>query len=248
VLRWDCTPWGSKPGFKIVFLVSHQHDYFMASPGGAPKAGDSVIVLMPWPAWELDQPTRKTLERATREPAIQAVLRHETEWAGKPMALAADLGRFDEDISPSALHELQRMGPRGAPARKALLDLVPAASAKGRLLGIAFALEAGGMPPDDLRKVLEAALDKNGASANKDVLLFLPRFGAKAFPRIAVYAASDPDKWVRHAALFLLCEDGIRGPEAKALAERRAREESESDVKHVAVKMLAECYGVPEIP
>jgi hypothetical protein len=176
------------------------------------------------------------------------VLKHETEWAGKPRALAADLGRFDEDISASALHELQRMGPRGAPARKALLALVPAASAQGRLLDIAFALDAGGMPPDDLREVLEAALDKHGVSANKDVLRFLTRFGAKAFPRIAAYAASDRDKRVRHAALFLLCDDGIRGPGAKALAERRAQEESEYDVKHAALKQLAECYGAPAAP
>jgi hypothetical protein len=137
------------------------------------------------------------------------------------------------------------MGPRAASAHPALLAMIPKAVAADRLAEIGLALRATGLPSDSLRTALQTALDRYGPSRNKDVLRVLAMLGPESLPRLAAYAASDPDEWVRITVIQALCDPAIRGPAAMAIARRAGSEEKVDFVRHWARKLLQECYGGP---
>jgi hypothetical protein len=211
------------------------------------KPGDSALVLSEYRTRSLATPDVKWIEYAQRRPFVQIMLRHREDSPGKAADLAHDMGYFDDEITASAMHELEKMGPKGAAAIAPLRALLKSPAAANRLEGILTAIRF--VLPDKaaFRPILESVLDSADLSLNKGLLYEWARMGPSAIPRLSRVADSHPDEWVRFSAVAHLCLEEIKGPEAKALAERKSRDDAAELVRRKSRRVLNECYGGPPL-
>jgi hypothetical protein len=245
ILKNSCEA-GAKIGDRAVFIRPKE-----PGPGynaaADLKPGDSALVLSEYRIRSLATPDVKSIEYARQRPIIQIMLRHQEVYPDKAADLAHDMGYFDYEITASAMHELEKMGPKGSAAIAPLRALLKSPAAANRLEGILTAIRF--VLPDKaaFRPILESVLDSADLSQNKGLLYEWARMGPAAIPRLSRVADSHPDEWVRFSAIAHLCIEEIKGPAAKALAERKSREDASELVRRKSKRVLNECYGGPPL-
>ena len=202
-----------------------------------------AIVLADARGKALEAPDLKWVVPAKKKPVLQILIRHASGRPGTAADLAEDLDWNDPDVSASAIHALGALGPKAMAAKAPLLARLSRPDASEHLEETFQALQAIGMDKEEFRKVLEAAMDKADLSQTKGLVGMLAKLGPAAFPKLARLAESHPDKWIRYEAVFNLCFEEIKGPAAEALARKKSTEDPEQMVKHIALRVLRDCYG-----